>query len=165
MIISRHMTIHLVLNNLRSVYNTGSLFRTADAAGVTHVHLVGTTPTPTDRFGRERKDFEKTALGAQNMIPWTYHSTFAECVKSLKENNFYVVALEQDENSILYTTISLEKDIALVVGNEPEGFSINDISLCDGIAEIPQYGSKESLNVSVAAGVVLFDVVRRSRNI
>lgn len=157
--------IHLVLNNLRSVYNTGSLFRTADAAGVTHVHLVGTTPTPTDRFGRIRKDFEKTALGAQNMIPWTYHPTFAECVTYLRENDLYIIALEQDDQSIPYTTIPLEKNLVLVVGNEPEGFSREDIILCDGIAEIPQYGGKESLNVSVAAGVVLFDVVRRSRDI
>ena len=157
--------IHLVLNNLRSVYNAGSLFRTADAAGVVHIHLVGTTPAPTDRFGRIRKDFHKTALGAEKVIPWTYHKTFADCVAYLKENEILVVALEQDEQSIPYTTIPLEKNLALVLGNEPEGFSKEDVSLCDVIAEIPQHGMKESLNVSVAAGIALFDVVRRVRDL
>lgn len=158
------MEIHLVLNNLRSVYNAGSLFRTADAAGVTHIHLVGTTPSPKDRFGRVRKDFHKTALGAEEIIPWTYHKTFAECVDFLKEKGLLIVALEQDKKSVPYTTIPLEKDLAMVLGNEPEGFLLEDLALCDIVVEIPQYGEKESLNVSVAAGIALFDVVRRTRD-
>jgi len=159
------MQIHLVLNNLRSVYNAGSLFRTADAAGVAHVHLVGTTPAPTDRFGRIRKDFHKTALGAEEIIPWTYHENFHKCVHYLQNNNIVLVALEQSPNSIPYTEIPTEKDLAIIVGNEPEGFSPEDLVLCDTIAEIPQYGEKESLNVSVAAGIALFDVARRSRGL
>ncbi|MCB9808845.1 TrmH family RNA methyltransferase [Candidatus Nomurabacteria bacterium] len=159
------MEIHLVLNNLRSVYNTGSLFRTADAAGVVHIHLVGTTPAPTDRFGRIRKDFHKTALGAEAIVPWTYHRDFASCVDELQKKNISIIAIEQDEKSIPYTRIPLEVPLALVVGNEPEGFSPEDLALCDTVAEIPQYGEKESLNVAIAAGIVLFDVVRRMRGV
>ena len=159
------MHIHLVLNNLRSVYNTGSLFRTADAAGVVHIHLVGTTPTPTDRFGRVRKDFHKTALGAEEVVPWTYHETFEECAEHLRQFGVIMVALEQDETSITYNRIPIDQSLALVVGNEPEGFSEEDLLLCDFVAEIPQYGEKESLNVAVAAGVALFDLARRTNEL
>ncbi|MFT5280777.1 MAG: 23S rRNA (guanosine2251-2'-O)-methyltransferase [Flavobacteriaceae bacterium] len=148
--------IHLVLLDLRSVYNVGSLFRTADAIGVSKIYCVGTTPSPLDRFGRERKDIAKVALGAEKNVSWEYCENEKDLFEKLKEEGFVLWALEQDEKSKDYKEVAPSEKTALVLGNEPEGISKETLSLMDEIVEIPLYGKKESLNVSVAGGIALF---------
>lgn len=151
----------LVLHNIRSVYNVGSIFRTADAAGVSKIILSGYTPLPLDRFNLPRKDFVKVSLGAEKTIPWEQHKNFAAAVKTLKKENYLVVAVEQDKKSVSLFDFKMPKNkkAALVLGNEVRGLSKQSLSLCDKIVEIPMRGHKESLNVSVAAGIVLFTLV------
>lgn len=148
--------IHVVIPDIRSVHNVASVFRTADAAGVTKIHLAGYTPTPIDRFGRKRADFAKVALGAEETVPWEYAKDTAEVIKKLKAEGFTIVALEQAPGSVDYTNISPEGPMTLVLGNETEGIPKELLALADIVAEIPMEGTKESLNVSVAAGVMLF---------
>lgn len=148
--------IYLLLDNVRSVYNVGSILRTADAAGVEKVYLSGFTPTPVDRFGRKRRDLAKVALGAENSVAWEYADSTTACIKELKEREVRVVAVEQSTQSInLYSFVQTEST-AFVFGNEVEGVSKEVLKLCDEIIEIPMHGTKESLNVSVSAGIVLF---------
>lgn len=149
----------IVLDNIRSVLNVGSIFRTANALHIQRVVLAGYTPTPTDRFGRARKDFEKTALGAQKTISWSHVATTAEAVRKLQAEGFMVVAVEQHETSVTYTKFKAPQKVAFVFGNETEGVAVPVLSLCDGVVDIPMFGEKESLNVAVAAGVVLYGVL------
>jgi 23S rRNA (guanosine2251-2'-O)-methyltransferase len=149
----------VILNNLRSVHNVGSIFRTAEAAGVRQIFLVGTTPTPVDRFGRKRADLAKVALGAETMVSWEYRDTLDEVGDELRQRGVVIVAVEQSEGSVPYTEFTSEGSVALVFGNEPAGLSQEELTLCDYVVEIPMYGEKESLNVSVAAGIVLFHMV------
>ncbi|MCX6819900.1 MAG: TrmH family RNA methyltransferase [Candidatus Adlerbacteria bacterium] len=150
-----------MLHNIRSVHNVGSIFRTADAAGVTKIILVGYTPTPLDRFGRARKDFAKVSLGAENTVVWEQVETFAEAVTKVKEAGCTVVALEQDAASVpLFEYKTPTKNIALVLGSEVEGILKSELALCDAVVEIPMHGTKESLNVSVAAGIALFSLLK-----
>lgn len=150
------MRLGLILNNLRSVYNVGSIFRTADAVGVEFIYLVGTTPTPTDRFGRKRKDLTKVALGAEDTITWKYFESFIDAVNSIKVEGFEIVGIEQNRNSVLIEKFVIKKNVALVLGEETLGISERDLNECDRIVEIPMFGVKESLNVAVAAGVALY---------
>ncbi|OGC84441.1 hypothetical protein A3F55_00520 [Candidatus Adlerbacteria bacterium RIFCSPHIGHO2_12_FULL_53_18] len=146
----------LVLHNIRSVYNVGSIFRTADAAGVEKVYLCGYTPAPLDRFGAPRKDLAKVALGAEKTIPWVQVKTLASAIKQLKKENYLVAAVEQDKNSTPLFSYKPPKKLALVLGNEVRGLSKSSLKLCDVVLEIPMRGHKESLNVSVAAGIAMF---------
>lgn len=148
----------LVLDNLRSVYNVGSLFRTANAVGVPHIVLCGTTPTPVDAKGFLRKDFAKVSLGAEDIVSWKYYESTTESLRSLKEDGYYIVAIEQDETSIDYKEVSLEgrPKVAFVLGPEVDGMGGNVRALCDCIAEIPVIGTKESLNVTIAGGIALY---------
>ncbi len=146
----------LVLDNIRSVHNVGSIFRTAETAGVSKVYCLGTTPTPLDRFSQKRKDFAKVALGAENLVSWEYLESGEQLIRRLKKDGFQIVALEQDEESVDYRKIKFGDKIALVVGNEVGGVSKSLLKLVDEIAEIPMKGKKESLNVSVATGIMLF---------
>lgn len=146
----------VILHNIRSAHNVGSLFRTADAAGVEKIYLVGYTPTPVDRFGRTQKEIAKTALGAENTVAWEHVERIEACIDALKKEGFTIIAVEQSDNSIPYTKIARSKKMAFILGNEPNGIPHDVLDLCDSIAEIPMYGEKESLNVSVAAGVVLY---------
>ncbi len=152
----------LILHNIRSVHNVGSIFRTADAAGVTKIFLSGYTPAPIDRFGLSRKDFSKVSLGAEKTIPWQQTKTLAAAVTNVKKEGYYVAALEQDKNSIPLFEFKLPKDtlLALVLGNEVRGVSKQSLKLVDAIIEIPMRGKKESLNVSVAAGIAMFTLLR-----
>ena len=172
----------VVLHNIRSVYNVGSIFRTADAAGVEKIILCGYTPTPLDRFGRERKDFVKVSLGAEKTVPWEYIKTFADAVEKLKKENYLIVAVEQDKKSVSLfdfkppfdKTQGKPKPLALVLGNEVRGLSKPALALCDKIVEIPMRRAmvrqahhprqtrqgKESLNVSVSAGVAMFALLK-----
>lgn len=150
---------YLILNDIRSVYNVGAIFRTADAVGITKIYLVNTTPTPLDRFGRVRKDVAKTALGAENTVPWEYLKDISTLLKKLKKEGFYIIAVEQSENSIDYKKVKPFQKTAIIVGNEVDGIPEKILSKCDCVAEVPMKGTKESLNVSVATGIVLFRIL------
>ncbi len=149
----------LILDNIRSVHNVGSIFRTAETAGVSKIYCLGTTPTPIDRFSQTRKDFAKVALGAEDLVSWEHLETGEATIRKLKKDSFQILALEQDQNSINYKKIKLGKKIALIVGNEVGGVSKSLLKLVDQIAEIPMKGKKESLNVSVATGIMLFELI------
>ena len=149
----------LVLHDIRSVYNVGALFRTADAVGITKIILSGYSPTPIDRFGRERIDFAKSALGSEKTIPWEYIAAPFEKIKELKQEGFVTVGLEQDARSVDYKSIEKEDKMVFILGTETTGMIPELLDLCDIIAEIPMQGMKESLNVSVAAGILLYRIL------
>ncbi len=194
----------VILNNIRSNENVGSIFRTADAIGVSKIILVGYTPAPVDRFGRENKGLAKASLGAEKSVEWEKVDTLENAIKKLKNSfseyyqkykdiislensscspqsgsqtifdntqskNFVIIGIEQDERAIDYRDLkkliigsakSTKDDqgtsVAFVFGNEVEGLSKEDLKLCDFIAELPMFGKKESLNVAVCAGIVLY---------
>lgn len=150
----------LILPDIRSAHNVGSIFRTADAAGVSRVLLCGYTPRPVDKFGRVQKEIAKTALGGEKSIPWIYEKNIIKILKKVKEQGFQIVAIEQSEKSVDYKKFKAGEKIAFVVGNEVKGLPKNILDLCDVAVEIPMKGEKESLNVGVALGVVLFRVLK-----
>ncbi len=152
----------VVLHNIRSTYNVGAIFRTADAVGASEVLLVGYTPTPVDRFGRPRADIKKASLGAEESVPWRYIETLEACILELKTKNVAVVAVEQSEQAIDYKLYIPEGSTALIFGNEVEGVPEEAQAACDARIHIPMHGMKESLNVSVAAGIVLFRLFDRT---
>lgn len=147
--------VRVLLHNIRSTYNVGSMFRTADSFGVSKIYLSGYTPTPVDKYGRARKDISKVSLGAEKSVAWEYEKHPKKIIQKIKKLGFKVVALEQDKNSIDYKKIKLDKNILLIVGNEVEGVDKTLLKLSDEIIEIPMSGVKESLNVSVAFGVAI----------
>lgn len=149
--------IHVVLDNIRSLNNIGSVFRTADAFMAAHIHLCGITATPPHR------DIRKTALGATESVPWTYHSDTHEAIKQLKDQGVKVWAVEQAEGATLLQNWDIAPDstVALVFGNEVKGVAQDIVDLCDGVLEIPQHGIKHSLNISVSAGMVLWEAFKR----
>lgn len=155
---ANNQVVCLVLDNIRSVYNVGSIFRTAETLGVSKIYCVGTTPVPLDRFDQKRKDFVKVALGAEDLILWEHTDNTVVLVKRLKKEGFRIIALEQTDRSIDYKKIRIHhKDkVAIILGNEVNGISKSLLGAADIITEIPMRGEKESLNVSVAAGIVLF---------
>ena len=134
----------------------GSIFRTADAVGISKIYLAGYTPAPIDRFGRKRKDIAKSALGAEETISWESKENAKEIIKGLKEKDFQIISLEQSDNSTDYKKIETKNKVAVVSGNEVDGISREILEISDVVAEIPMLGEKESLNVSVATGVLLF---------
>ncbi len=151
--------ITLVLDNIRSSENVGSIFRTADAAGVGKVVLGGITPTPVDRFLRPNTKLTKASLGAEKSVDWEHVPNLAEYIAGMKKE-YFVVAIEQAPNSIDYKNLpELIKDkqkIAYVLGNEVDGVSQEILKLSGAVVEIPMQGEKESLNVAVTAGIILF---------
>ena len=149
--------VYIVLHNIRSVHNVGSIFRTADAAGVAKIYLTGYTPNPIDRFDRKRKDFTKVSLGAEKTVPFEYRTNAGALIRELRKNGVFCVAVEQARGSVDYRKIPRTQKIALIFGNEVRGLSPSILKKCDCIAEIPMRGAKESLNVAVAAGIVLFN--------
>ncbi len=166
----------LVLDNIRSRENVGSIFRTADAAGVSKIYLCGITPTPhqTDPLTTNRRGgfgagqapdkIAKTALGAEKWVPWEYHRQTWRLLAKLKKEGINIIALEQTkdaENIFMFgsSTSKHTKPMALVVGNEVRGLSPQILKYCDKKISIPMYGKKESLNVAVAAGVALYSII------
>src|SRR3989344_166455 len=152
-------TCILILENLRSVENTASIFRTAEGLGVSKIILVGTTPAPIDRFGRQRAGFVKVSLGSEDMIEWSYvgQENFQLTISNLQKEGFKIIALEQDRNSNPLQAVSSKlQAFALIVGSEVEGVSRGTLDMCDEILEIPMRGKKESLNVSVSTGIALY---------
>jgi 23S rRNA (guanosine2251-2'-O)-methyltransferase len=148
--------IYILLHDIRSVYNVGAIFRTADAIGVTKIFLSGYTPTPLDRFNNPRKDFAKCALGSEKTIEWEYAKTPSKFISALKEKGVKVVAIEQSDQSTDYKKAKIGAKTLIIFGNEVSGVSKTILSKADQILEIPMRGMKESLNVSVSAGIVLF---------
>jgi 23S rRNA (guanosine2251-2'-O)-methyltransferase len=151
--------VAVLLHNIRSVYNVGSVFRTADAAGVSKIFLSGYTPTPVDRFGYARKDLSKVALGAEKTVPWEYEKNPYRIIAKLREEGWRIVGVEQDKRAIDYRKFRAGKQTLFIFGNEVRGISPALRKKCDEIIEIPMHGKKESLNVSVAVGIVLFSFV------
>lgn len=152
------MEVAVLLHNVRSAHNVGAIFRTADAAGVSKIFLSGYTPTPEDRFGRVQKDIAKAALGAEGFVPSEYAKTPQTLIRRLKKEGWRIVGVEQDKRSRDYRRLSRSAKTLFVFGNEVRGLSPALRSLCDELIEIPMHGKKESLNVSVAAGIILFSV-------
>ena len=149
----------VVLDNIRSTFNVGSIFRTADALGVKTLILGGTTPAPVDRFGRARADIAKVALGAEKSVDWKYEKNILGIIKKLKKDGYQIIAVEQAENSVDYKKIKIKNKVAFIMGEEVSGISKNILKIADVVAEIPTHGQKESLNVSVAFGVALFRIL------
>lgn len=144
-----------VLENVRSAYNVGSLFRTADAFGLTGVRLCGYTAFP------PHKEIRKTALGAEDTVAWKHFRHTADCIAELRSEGYAVWAAEQTEGSrLLHTPGPWPDKMAVVFGNEVTGVDPATLALCDGSIEIPQFGAKHSLNIATAAGVVLWEIVR-----
>lgn len=153
----------LVLPDIRSAYNVGSIFRTADAAGVGKIYLVGITPAPLDRFGRPRPDIAKAALGAELSVPWEQKAKILPLLARLKKDGYVLVGIEQADTAVDYKKVKIPKGqkVAFMFGNEVDGLPKNILAKCDSVAEIPMSGTKESLNVSVAAGIALFRILGR----
>jgi len=151
----------VILHNIRSIENVGAMFRTADAAGIDKIYLTGYTPAPLDRFGRKRKDLAKSALGAEEFVEWEHKKSILPLLAKLKREKCFIIGVEQDEKSVDYRTLRLRsgQGNAFIVGSEVRGISKNILKKCDVIAEIPMRGQKESLNVSVALGVVIFGIL------
>ena len=151
---SEKMPVVVVLDNIRSMHNVGSVFRTADAFLIRGIYLCGYTPQPPHR------DIHKTALGATETVEWRYFSTAEEAVRSLKEEGIPVYAVEQTDRSVSLQEFAVGGPMAVVFGNEVSGVGEGALALCDGSIEIPQWGMKHSLNVSVAAAIVLWELAR-----
>ena len=154
----------VVLDNIRSAHNVGSIFRTSDGAGVGRIYLVGLTPAPIDRFGRPRNEILKTSLGATSSVSWesvgdssSYSADeLLELIQGLKNDGFTVVAVEQAKGSVSLDDFIVPDKVADIFGAEVNGVQKRVIDEADVILEIPMLGNKESLNVSVTAGIVLF---------
>jgi len=146
----------VVLDHVRSLYNVGSVFRTADAFRLQGVCLCGITARP------PHPEIHKTALGAEDSVDWQYFERTENCVQYLKQNGYVVYAIEQCEGSTLLNEIEDEelrnKKLAIVLGNEVKGVQQQVVDQCDGCLEIPQYGTKHSMNVSVTAGIVIWEL-------
>lgn len=150
----------VILNNIRSLHNVGSIFRTADAAGVEKIYLCGITPEPVDRFGKIRPQLEKVSLGAEKTVSWEKTKSAAALIGKLKKRGYKIFAIEQSNKSIPYYRAKINKagakNLALVLGNEVRGLPPAVLKKSDRILEIPMRGKKESINVAVAFGIVAF---------
>ena len=150
----------VILDDIRSLNNIGSFFRTADAFNIEKIYLCGITACP------PHKDIHKTALGSTETVDWVYYENTLDAVNALKDKGFKVYAIEQTEGSIslekfkLVNPTAVAQPMAFVFGNEVDGVDQGVIALCDGVIEIPQWGMKHSLNISVAAAIVLWEFVR-----
>ena len=167
--------IAILLHNVRSAHNVGSIFRTGDAARVSRIFLSGYTPVPIDRFGRVQKEISKTALGAEKTLMWEYYVSSTPLITRLKKEGWRIIGVEQDERAKNFRSFQPSGRTLFIFGNEVRGLSKQLRHLCDALVEIPMRGTmvrqahhpknqnpehrrgKESLNVSVAAGIILFN--------
>lgn len=154
------MPIVLVLENVRSMHNVGSVFRTSDAFLVNKIYLCGYTPKPPHR------DIQKTALGATETVVWEGQENALLCIEKLKKEGYKVFAVEQAHGSTSLEKLKITSSypIALVFGNEAAGVEASTIAQCDGCIEIPQFGTKHSFNISVSAGIVLWEIYKQMRS-
>lgn len=143
----------VILDNVRSQYNVGSVFRTSDAFRVECIYLCGISATP------PHQEIHKTALGAEDTVNWEYYKDTKEAILKLKSEGYYIYSIEQVEGSVMLENLQLDssKKYAVVLGNEVKGVQQEVVDLSDGCIEIPQYGTKHSLNVSTAAGIIIWD--------
>jgi tRNA G18 (ribose-2'-O)-methylase SpoU len=146
----------LILENIRSAHNVGAIFRTAEGAGVSKIFLIGYTPAPVDRFGREQPEIIKTSLGASKIIPWDKKDSIEEVIKMLQKDEVEVIVVEQSSHSTVYNRHKPKGDRAFVFGNEIDGVSAAALAAADHCIDIPMSGQKESLNVATTVGVILF---------
>jgi 23S rRNA (guanosine2251-2'-O)-methyltransferase len=154
---ARKHPVIVILDNVRSLHNIGSIFRTSDAFLLEAVYLCGICATP------PHKEIHKSALGAENVVPWMYFEETIEAVLAVRKNKYEVIAIEQTENSqsLERFEVDIDKKYALVFGNEVRGIQQDVIDLCTSAVEIPQFGTKHSFNVSVSAGIVLWEWYRK----
>lgn len=153
---SKKMPLIVVLDDVRSMYNVGSVFRTADAFRVEAIYLCGITAQP------PHAEIHKTALGAEDTVAWRHFPTALEAVDELKREGYTVYAVEQCEGSVMLQDFTVEPDVkgvAIILGNEVKGVHQDVVNASDGCIEIPQFGTKHSLNVSTAAGIVMWEVL------
>lgn len=150
---TRH-PIYVVVENVRSLFNVGAIFRTADGVGAAEIYLTGFTGCP------PRKEIHRVALGAEESVPWTYMKDTAAALYLLKQKGIQVVALEQTEESVDFRSFPYLLPTAVVVGHEVEGVRPESLAVCDGVVHVPMRGQKISLNVSVASGVMLYELLR-----
>ena len=153
-------SVVVVLDNIRSLYNTGSIFRTADACGIEKIVLCGITPRP-DQGGRQRRAIAKTALGAENSVPWEYHDDSRTALRKLIAEGYHAVVVENSDDAVNLFEWTPAWPVCLVFGHERVGVSPDLATLVDTVIRIPMFGQKRSLNVATAAGVVLYDLLRR----
>jgi tRNA G18 (ribose-2'-O)-methylase SpoU len=151
------LPVTVILDNVRSAQNVGSFFRTADAFGIEHVALCGISATPPNR------EIHKTALGSELSVAWSYYPTTLECVTKLREEGYRIIAIEQVEGAVMLDKFVAEPNTkyALVFGNEVDGVDQAVADIVDGAIEIPQVGIKHSLNVSVSAGILMWEMFRQ----
>lgn len=149
------LPLHVVLDNLRSAYNVGSIFRTADAAGVCHLHLCGMSAHP------PHKKIAKTSLGAYEYVPWTYYERTSDALEALAGQGVPTVAIETADNAQPLDKVQWPQPVAVVLGNEVTGINEKTLKLCGTVAAIPMLGYKNSINVATAAGIVFYDVLRQ----
>ena len=148
--------ITIVLDNIRSALNVGSVFRTADAFLIENIILCGITACPPN------KDIRKVALGATNSVRWEYSNNTLESVSQLIKKGYYIVAVEQTDKSTILNNFKLpEKPIVIIMGNEVNGVDQKVIDSCDEVIEIPQFGTKHSLNISVTTGIIVWDLWKK----
>jgi len=153
---------YVILDNIRSAHNVGSIFRTCEGAGVDKIFLCGYTPPPVDRFGRVVAEIAKTSLGAAELVPWEKVEDILALVKKLKDSKTTIVVVEQTLKSVSFQTVKVPTNSAFVFGNEVSGVQPAVCAEADMLIDIPMHGVKESLNVSVSVGVVLFGTCNQS---
>lgn len=145
----------VLLDDVRSMNNVGSIFRTCDCLGIGQIYLCGITGSPPHR------DIYKTSLGAENSIDWEYHEDIETLINTLKSENYIIAGLEQTDKSIDIRNFDPQsKPVAIIVGNEVEGISDKALALCDEILEIPQFGTKHSFNVAVSCGIAFWELIK-----
>lgn len=145
--------VHVVLDNLRSAYNVGSIFRTSDAGAIAHMHLCGMCAHP------PHIKLAKTALGADHYVPWTYHKRTIDCVHALKAKGIPVIAMEVTPGSVSMAHFAWPAPCAIVFGNEVTGVGEEVLAACDAVVAIPMHGHKNSINVATAFGIVLYGIL------
>ena len=151
--------VYLILDNIRSNFNVGSIFRTADCVGVKKIFLCGLTPAPLDRFGREVAEIKKVALGAEKNIIWEKVVSTSRLIDKLKKEGIEIVSLELAKGALDYKKFKPKNPFAIILGNEVDGIAKKILEKSDEVIEIPMKGKKESLNVSISAAVALFRIL------
>jgi len=151
---TRH-PVHVILDNIRSAFNVGSIFRTSDAGQITRIHLCGMTPHPPhDRLSR-------TALGADEHVPWSYYAKCSVAVETLKSRDVPIVGVETTPDADDYTRFEWNQPVALVLGHEVRGIAPDILDECVDVVQIPMLGVKNSINVATAYGIILFEILRQ----
>lgn len=152
------MKIIVVIDNVRSAYNVGSIFRTADGAGNCEIYICGISPTP------EHIKVGKTALGATKSVPWKYFKTTSQALDAIRKENIEIISIETGDNAIDYREYSYPQTVAIVLGHETDGVDANILKKSDRIVSIPMRGEKNSLNVASAAAIILYEITRNVKN-